>query len=116
MKTSRPGVLIAAAVVLGLVSLLSLVVPLLDGPPLPVKVIAFIAGLVGLLAVYGLWQMKRWGMIVALLVSVLNALSAAPGLVIQPNVPATIGAGVTVALSVLVIVLTLLPAARQAYA
>lgn len=55
-------------------------------------------------------------MIVAIIVSALNALSAAPGLVVQPNPPATIGAGVTVALAVLIIVLTVLPSTRQAYA
>jgi hypothetical protein len=116
MKTSRPGILTAAAIILGLVSLLSLATPLLAGPPLPVKVFAVVAGLIGLVAVYGLWNAKRWGMIVAIIVSALNALGAAPGLVVQPNLPALIGAGVTVALSVLIIVLTVLPSARAAYA
>jgi hypothetical protein len=116
MKASRPGVLTAAALLLGLASLLSLATPLLAGPPLPVKVFAAMMGLIGLVAVYGLWNAKRWGMIVAIIVSALNALSAAPGLVVQPNLPALIGAGVTVVLSVLVIVLTILPPARAAYA
>jgi uncharacterized membrane protein (DUF2068 family) len=116
MKTSRPGVLTAAAILLGLVSLFSLATPLLTGLPLPVKVIAVMLGLVGLLAAYGLWNAKRWGMIVAILVSALNALSAAPGLIAQPNPPALIGAAVTIALAVLVIILAVLPPARQAYA
>lgn len=116
MKTSRPGVLTTAAILLGLVSLLSLATPLLAGPPLPVKAFAVVAGLIGLVAAYGLWNAKRWGMIVAIIISALNALAAAPGLVVQPNLPALIGAGVTVALSVLVIVLTVLPPARAAYA
>ena len=115
MKPSRPGVLTAAALLLGLVSLLSLATPLLAGPPLPVKVLAVVTGLIGLGAVYGLWHMKRWGMIVAIIISALNALSAAPGLVVQPNLPALIGAGVTVVFSVLIIVLTVLPPARQSY-
>jgi hypothetical protein len=54
-------------------------------------------------------------MIVAIIVSALNALSAAPGLG-QPDLPSLIGAGVTVVLSVLIIVLTVLPPARAAYA
>ena len=115
MKTSRPGVLTAAALLLGLASLLSFATPLLAGPPLPVKVFAVMMGLIGLVAVYGLWNAKRWAMIVAIIVSALTALSAAPGLV-QPNLPALIGAGVTVVLSVLIIVLTILPPARAAYA
>jgi hypothetical protein len=116
MKTSRPAVLTAAAILLGIVSLLSLATPLLGDVPLPVIVFAIVAGLIGLVAVYGLWKAKRWGMIVAIILSVLNALSAAPGLFVQPNPIATTGAGVTVAFSVLIIVLTVLPPARQAYA
>lgn len=116
MKTSRPAVLIVAALLLGLASLLSLATPLLAGPPLPVKVFAVVVGLIGLLAAYGLWNAKRWGMIVAIIVSALNALSAAPGLIAQPNAPALIGAGMTIALAVLVIILAVLPSARQAYA
>ncbi len=54
MKTSRPGVLTAAAILLGLISLSSFATPLLDGPPLPVKVLAVVTGLIGLLAAYGL--------------------------------------------------------------
>lgn len=55
-------------------------------------------------------------MILALILSALNALSAAPGLFVQPNPIATVGAGVTVAFSVLIIVLAVLPSARAAYA
>ena len=116
MKTSRPAVLTLAALLLGLISLSSLATPLLTGPPLPVKVLAVVTGLIGMLAAYGLWQAKRWGMIIAIIVSALNALSAAPGLVVQPNLPATIAAGVGIAISVLIIVLAVLPSARQAYA
>jgi uncharacterized membrane protein (DUF2068 family) len=115
MKTSRPGVLTAAALLLGLISLLSVATLLLAGPPLPVKVFAVMMGLIALLAAYGLWKAKRWAMIVAIIVSALNALSAAPGLG-QPDLPSLIGAGVTVVLSVLIIVLTVLPPARAAYA
>lgn len=38
MKTSRPGILTVAALLLGLISLSSLATPLLTGPPLPMKV------------------------------------------------------------------------------
>lgn len=116
MKTSRPGVLTIAALLLGLVSLLSLATPLIPGPPLPVIVLSIVTGLIGLVAAYGLWQARRWGMIVAIIVSALNVLSASPGLLAQLNLPALIGAGVTVVLSVIIIVLTVLPSARQAYA
>ena len=116
MKTSRPAVLTLAALLLGLISISSFATPLLAGPPLPVKVLAVVTGLIGLLAAYRLWRAKRWGMIVAMIVSALNALAGAPGLFVQPNLPATIAAGVGIAISLLIIVLTVLPSARQAYA
>ena len=116
MKTSRPLVLTLATLFLVLISLGSLATPLLVGPPLAVKVLSVAMGLLGLLAAYGLWNRKRWGMIVAILVSALNALSGVPGLFVQPNLPATIAAGAGIVISLLIIVLTVLPSARAAYA
>ena len=115
MKTSRPLVLTFATILLVLVSLGSLATPLLAGPPVAVKVLSVVMGLLGLLAAYGLWNRKRWGMIVAIVVSAINALSGVPGLFVQPNLPATITAGVGIAISLLIIVLTVLPSARAAY-
>jgi len=115
MKTSRPLALTFATVLLVLISLGSLATPLLAGPPVAVKVLSVVMGLLGLLAAYGLWNKKRWGMVVAILVSALNALSGVPGLFVQPNLPATIAAGVGIAISLLIIVLTVLPPARAAY-
>ena len=116
MKTSRPLVLTFATILLVLVSLGSLATPLLAGPPVAVKVLSVVMGLLGLLAAYGLWNRKRWGMIVAIAVSAINALSGVPGLLVQPNLPATLAAGVGIVISVLIIVLTVLPSARAAYA
>ena len=116
MKNSRPLVLTLAILFLVLISLGSLATPLLGGPPVPVKVLSVVMGLLGLLAAYGLWNRKRWGMIVAIVVSAINALSGVPGLFVQPNPPATIAAGVGIVISILIIVLTVLPSARAAYA
>ena len=116
MTSSRPGSITSAAVLLGLVSLTGSTVFVVAGPPLPVKVIVVIASLIGLIATYGLWNAKRWGMILAVIISTVNALTAAPGLIERPNPTATIIAGVVLVLSVLIIVLALLPPARKAYA
>ena len=116
MKTARPLALTLAIVFLVLISIGSLATPLLAGPPVPVKVLSVVLGLLCLLAAYGLWNRKRWGMIVAILVSAINALSGVPGLLVQPNLPATLAAGVGIVISVLIIVLTVLPSARAAYA
>ncbi len=99
-----------------LISLSSLATPLLSGPPVAVKVLSVVMGLLGLLAAYGLWNRKRWGMIVAIVVSALNALSGVPGLFVHPNLAATIAASGGIAISLLIIVLTVLPSARAAYA
>jgi len=122
MKNARPGILTAAALLLALVSLSRFagVFSLFVSPPLEIKVIISLEGLVGLVAAYGLWHAKRWGMIVALIISVLNILvitpSLIPGLVIQSPLVVLILGGIAVALSVLIIVLIVLPSARQAYA
>src|SRR5258708_15827538 len=115
MKISRPGVLTAAAILLGLISLSSFATPLLDGPPLPVKVLAVVTGLIGLLAAYGLWKAKRWGMIVAIIVSALNALSAAPPLVFPPHLPAPLAPGLGIAISLLIILPPPLPSPLPHY-
>ena len=116
MKTSRPLVLVLATILLVLISLGSLATPLLAGPPVVVKVLSVVMGLLGLFAAYGLWNRKRWGMIVAIVVSAINALSGVPGLFVQPNLPATIAASVGIAISLLIIILTVLPSARAIYA
>ena len=116
MKTSRPLALTLAIVFLVLISLGSLATPLLAGPPVVVKVLSVVMGLLGFFAAYGLWNRKRWGMIVAIIVSAINALSGVPGLFVQPNLPATLAAAVGIAISILIIVMTILPSARAAYA
>ena len=61
MKTSRPAALTTSALLLGLVSLLSLATPFLGGVPLSVIVLAVVAGFMGLVAVYGLWKHNAGG-------------------------------------------------------
>ncbi|HEX6553922.1 MAG TPA: DUF2127 domain-containing protein [Ktedonobacteraceae bacterium] len=75
MKTSRPLVLALATVFLVLIGLGSLVTPLLVGPPVAVIVLSVVMGLLGLVAAHGLWNRKRWGMIVAIVVSAISAIS-----------------------------------------
>lgn len=116
MQTSRPIALTFATLLLVLIGLGSLATPLLAGPPVAVKVLSVATGLLGFFAAYGLWNRKRWGMIVAIVISAINALSGVPGLFVQPNLPATLAATVGIAISILIIVLTVLPSARAAYA
>ena len=55
-------------------------------------------------------------MIVAIVISAINALLGVPGLLVHPSLPVTLDAGVGIIVSVLIIVLTILPSARASYA
>jgi len=70
---------------------------------------------VGLLAAVGLWMLKRvWGFWLALIVSVLNLLSAAPGLVLALEAISKAITLVAVVVPALIIVLAVLPDSRRA--
>jgi uncharacterized membrane protein (DUF2068 family) len=113
--STRPVPIVVAVICLVLSSLSSLATGLIPGIPLPVVVLAMILGVVGLVAAAGLWTLHRWAMIVAIVATAINGLSAVPGLFARPNATAMAGAGASIVLAVLVIVLVLLPSARRAY-
>ncbi len=119
MTSQRSLTLTLAAVLLALLSLLSLALPLMaapGGPPTFVVIGAVVAGALGLVAAVGLWLRQRWAAWLAIIVGVLNALGAAPGIAIAPNLGLRIGATATVVGLALLIVLVLLPSSRRAYA
>lgn len=119
MTTKRPITLTIAITGLSLLSLGNLPIPFEPGSdkiPPPVVYGAVIFGIMGLVAASGLWKLKRWGMILAIIVSVLNVLSSAPGIVAAPNALLHVLATVYVVVSIVIIVLVVLPSARKAYA
>jgi hypothetical protein len=83
--------------------------------PTFVIILGVILGIVGIAAAVGLWQMRKWGMILTVVVSALNLLSAAPGIAFGPNVGIKILAAVGTLVPALIIVLVLLPESRRAY-
>jgi uncharacterized membrane protein (DUF2068 family) len=115
---SRPPAVTVAAVLLGILSLLNLAGPLFPSEGVPAVVVygGLVLGAVGLLAAAGLWLLKRWGVWLAVVVSALNLLSAAPGIAFAPNAALWVAATATVLLSALIIVLVLVPASRRAFA
>ena len=118
MNTRRPLTLILAIVLLALLSLFGLYTPFgPNGPPLVIVLYAFIVGGVGsLIAVFGLWKLKRWGLLLTIIIASLSILVAVPGLWLAPS---TSGKAVSVGLIVfyvLVLVLVALPATRKAFA
>lgn len=75
-----------------------------------------VLGIVGLVAAGGLWVLKRWGAWLAVAVSALNLLAAAPGIAFPSNGALWVAAMVTVLVSALIILLVLVPASRRAFA
>jgi hypothetical protein len=117
---SRPVPVTVAAILLALCSLLSLPGPLLpgsEGVPEVVLYSGIVLGIVGLVAAVGLWMLKKWSLWLTIVVSVLNILSAAPGLAFAPNAPLQVAATVTLVVFALIIVLVVgLPSSRRALA
>ena len=115
---SRPTSVTVAAVLLGILSLLNLLGPLLPSEGVPAVVVygGIVLGVVGLVAAGGLWVLKRWGVWLAVVVGALNLLSAAPGIPFGPNAALQVAAAVTVLVSALIIVLVVLPGSRRAFA
>ena len=118
--TQRPTTVTVAAVLLALFSVLNLISMLLpafsDGVPAIVVYGSAVLGLLGLVAAYGLWTLKRWGVWLTIILSVLNVLSAAPGIAFAPTTLLFIAALVTVVAYALIVVLVVMPASRRAYA
>ena len=117
---SRPLPVTVAAVLLALFSALSVVsifVPAFsEGVPAVVVYGGAVLGILGLVAAYGLWTLKRWSVWLTIILSVLNLLSAAPGIAFAPTTLLFVGALVTVVVSALIIVLVVLPTSRRAFA
>ena len=124
MTTQRPRPVTGAAILLALISLLSLSrllslpLPLLPGAE-EVPAVVIYAGIVlsiaGLVAAVGLWMMKKWSLRLTIVVSVLTILAAAPGLAIGPDATSKAIVAVVVVVNALIIVLVALPSSRRAY-
>lgn len=118
--TQRPTAVTVAAVLLALFSLLNLLSTLIpefsNGVPAVVVYGSAVLGLVGLIAAYGLWALKKWSIWLTIILSALNVLSAAPGIAFAPTTVLFVAALVTVVGYALLIVLVMLPVSRRAYA
>jgi hypothetical protein len=115
--SARPLTVTVAVVLLALGSLANLLTPLFPSGGVPAFVIylGVALGVAGLAAAGGLWALKRWGLWLAIVVSVLNILSAAPGLAFAPTPTLRVLATVGVVGFALVIVLAVLPGMRRTY-
>ena len=114
--STRPLPVSVAAILMALISLAGLPGPLVPGSEeVPAVVIygGIVLGIVGLVAAVGLWMLKNWGFWLTIVVSVLNILSAAPGVAFAPGA-VKIFALIGVVVPALIIVLVVLPSSRHA--
>ena len=114
---ARPQTVTAAVlqVLLGLANLASPLLPL-EGVPVFVVYLGVVLGIVGLVASAGLWMLRKWSIWLTIVASVLNLLSAAPGVAFAPDEALQVAAAVTVVVSALITVLVVLPTLRRAFA
>lgn len=119
MKQHHPGTLSLAVLLLALIGVWGLANPRLPGhsqiPP-PVVIGAVVFGIAGLIAAAGLWAGKQWATRLAVIVSAVNALSAAPGIAFAPNLLLHVSSSVAVICAILIIVLVRMPATRRSLA
>ncbi|GHO90930.1 hypothetical protein KSF_009780 [Reticulibacter mediterranei] len=118
MKTQRPTLLIITSFLLILATLLFWGIVLLpedggDSVPAIVLYASVILGVLGLVAAAGVFIVKRWGMWLAVVVSVFAIFFAISGVVFSYAMLMKGLCTVLTALYVVVIVLAVLPSARQ---
>ncbi len=122
MNTQRPPAMTVAFVLLALLSVVNMVPPsLMASPAEAAEVPAFVTylgvilGVVGLVAAYGLWALKRWGVWLTIILSAVTILLSVPGTLYAPTVAIQVYNIVSGVAFALVIVLVLLPASRRAH-
>lgn len=117
MKRQHPASLTVAIVLLVLFSLVGLAGPLIPAHtqvPQAVVIASVILGIAGLIAAAGLWMRRRWAYWLAVVVSVVNFLSSAPGIPGSPTLLLHVTSTVSTIAAIVIIVLVLLPTTRRA--
>jgi uncharacterized membrane protein (DUF2068 family) len=114
---SRPQSVTIAAILLALLSVANLLSPVMpsEGVPAFVIYLGVVLGVLGLIGAGGLWVLKRWALWLTIVVSVINILSAAPGLAFAPTSTLRVLATIGVVGFAVVILLAVLPNSRRAY-
>lgn len=121
MTTTRPITLLIGMVMFVLYSLFGLVTsigmagqPLAgDGPPAVVIYGGIALGILGLVAALGVWLGHKWGFVLAVIVLLLNILSAAPGIFFAPDSALRLLALFGVVAGIVILALLLLPGSRR---
>ncbi len=113
---SRPTVVTVALVLLALMGLISLIPqPGSEEIPRAVIVSGYAFALFKIVAAVGLWRCRRWAAILGFVAVLLDALTAVPGIFFAPSAGLQALAGVWILVSIVLLALLVLPAARRAY-
>ncbi|MDE3228528.1 MAG: hypothetical protein KGO05_01505 [Chloroflexota bacterium] len=106
MDTKRSTLVVSALVLLILLGVGHLFVPLApdaDKIPAVARYGDVALGVLSLIVAFGLWGMKRWGVVLTYIIAALNIVSAAPGMVAAPNATLRVVTAVYVLVSLLII-------------
>ena len=113
---TRPQPVTIGFILLVLLSLLNFISPFLPTDyPTIVLFLGGALGVVGLLAAAGLWMLRRWALLLTIIVSVLNLVLSVPGIVAEPQAGGKLLAGVTTVGFTLIIVLVMRANSRRAF-
>ena len=120
MRT-RPLPVTLAAILLALFSLLwdlsfplwAQAVPREEEIPVFIVLLTVVVGVAGLVGAAGLWMLRRWGLWLAIVVSVLNLLDGASGVVGAPYPAMQVVSTMIVVVFALIIVLVVLPSSQR---
>ena len=122
MRT-RPLPVTVAAILMVIFSLMNfpgpwwyLVPGAVEETPMFVIYSGIVLGIVGVVAAVGLWMMKRWGLWLTIVVSVINILFNALGLVMAPGAALKAAIALQTIGFILTVVLVVLPDSRRALA
>ena len=77
------------------------------GPPFFMVILSFAIDVVAMVAAYGAWQAQRWGVILIIVISAFNSISAAAAAIFAPDSSTRILGAVAVILSLAAIYLCL---------
>lgn len=116
MNTKRSTAVVSALILLVILGVGHLFVPVMpDATKIPLAVVYgdVALGILSLIAAYGAWNLKRWGMTLTFIVAALNIVSAAPGVVAAPSTGLRVVTAVYVLISLLIIGLMAVSAERK---
>ena len=115
----RPLPVTVAAILLVLLSLFNfpwvyeIFFPGAEGPPAALRYVGYVVGVGGLVAAVGLWLLQKWSYGTTIVVSALNFLLGAPGVVFASGAALKAFIAITEVVAILIIVLVVLPDSRR---